>query len=305
MWSWKQLLARILAWLGLLSDSTDEPKVEYFSQALSIWTRWVEKVLPQPKEEDKDEMLEVTKILGLEPARLPFLTLLGLMNDFFEVKRQSLLRVQTLHLLLKVHTHLTESLDTLIPVYANLALQYLHLGYTGKAGTLFAQATQIMKDSSPSTSTQLTWHLNYAEYYATIGAVTKAKSHVSQAGQVFARNLVLSGKRIDAKERSERIWAVGRAGYVLSLISFEENELEKAIGYIDYGIRVLKTGISAVEKAQGSRSQDHDPFSSEARPFQEEGKGTKFGCRLWSFKTVLPHLLLGEELTENRHFWPH
>lgn len=64
MWSRKTLLARILAWMGFLSDSTDEPKVEYFSQALSIWSRWAEKLLPDPKEEDKDEMTEVTKILG-------------------------------------------------------------------------------------------------------------------------------------------------------------------------------------------------------------------------------------------------
>ena len=60
----KVLLARCLAWMGLLSDNTDEPKNEYFSQALSIWTRWSEKIIDNPKEEDKDEMIEVTRILG-------------------------------------------------------------------------------------------------------------------------------------------------------------------------------------------------------------------------------------------------
>jgi hypothetical protein len=64
MGSRKMLLARILAWMGFLADSTDEPKVEYFQQALSIWTHWSEKLFPKPKEEDKDEMTEVTKILG-------------------------------------------------------------------------------------------------------------------------------------------------------------------------------------------------------------------------------------------------
>lgn len=211
-----------------------------------------------------------------------------MLNDFFEVKHQSLLRVQTLHLLLKLQTHLTPSLDILIPLYANLALQYLHLGYTGKAGTLFAQATQIMKDYSPSTSTQLTLHLNYAEYYATIGTLPKAKQHIAQAGQVFARNCALARKVIDAKERGERVWAVGRGAYVLSLIAFEEKELEKAIAYVDYGIRVLKSGISAVERTERPRSQEQDPFSSDAKnPVPEaDTKGLKFGSRLWSFKTV-------------------
>ena len=58
----KVLLARCLAWMGLLSDNSDEPKNEYFSQALSIWTRWSEKI-DNPKEE-KDEIIEVTRILG-------------------------------------------------------------------------------------------------------------------------------------------------------------------------------------------------------------------------------------------------
>jgi hypothetical protein len=65
MASRKVLLPRCLAWMGLLSDIMDEPKPEYFSQALAIWARWSEKAIHDPKEEDKDEMLEVTKILGL------------------------------------------------------------------------------------------------------------------------------------------------------------------------------------------------------------------------------------------------
>jgi hypothetical protein len=49
--------------MGLLSDNTGEPKNEYFSQALSIWTRWSEKIIDNPKEE-KTEIIEVTRILG-------------------------------------------------------------------------------------------------------------------------------------------------------------------------------------------------------------------------------------------------
>jgi hypothetical protein len=64
----KSLLARCLAWMGLLSDNTDEPNNEYFSQSLSIWTRWSEKVILDPKEDNKDEILEVTKILGNHPT---------------------------------------------------------------------------------------------------------------------------------------------------------------------------------------------------------------------------------------------
>jgi separase len=208
------------------------------------------------------------------------------MNDFFELKCLSLLRLQTLHLLLKLQTHLTQSLDTIIPLHANLALQYTNLGYTGKAGLHFAQAQQIMKDSSPSTSTVLIWHLNYAEYYATLGSPAKAKTHMAHAAQTFTR-AVIPGKRLDSREKGERVWAVGRAGYILSRIAFEEGELERAIGYVDYAIRVFKTGISALERAERPRSQEYDPFSAEKPPPPTEPKGVKFGSRLWGFKTVI------------------
>ena len=179
----------------------------------------------------------------------------------------------------------------MISLYASLALQYLNLGYTGKAGTLFAQGLKQMKDSEPSTSIQILWHLNYAEYFARIGHISKAKLHISQAGDVYARNFSNSKIRITPTEKAERILATGRAGFVFSLIAFEENELEKAIGYIDYAIRVLKTGITAVEKAGRVvkvRSRDYDPFSSDPKPpvEQTENEGIQFGPKLWSFKSV-------------------
>lgn len=213
------------------------------------------------------------------------------MSEFFEAKTLALLRVQSLHLLLKLQSHLSQSLDTLVPLYASLALQYLNLGYTGKAGTLFAQALQQMKDSEPSTSTQLLWHLNYAEYFSRIGAISKAKLHISQAGEAYARSFKSPKKWISSTERAERVLAVGRAGFVLSLIAFEENELEKSIGYVDYAIRVLKTGIAAVErtaKPVNIRCRDYDPFSSDARPMPEpvENKEIQFRSKLWSFWSV-------------------
>ena len=84
---------------------------------------------------------------------------------------------------------------------------------------------------------------------------------------------------------------MGKAGFVLSLIAFEESELEKAIGFVDYAIRVLKTGIAAAERAGRivkMATTDYDPFSSDPRPPVEEvvPRGIQFGCKLWSFKSV-------------------
>lgn len=161
-----------------------------------------------------------------------------------------------------------------------------------------------MKDFEPSTSIQILWHLNYAEYFARIGILSKAKLHISQAGDVYARNFSNSNKRITPTEKAERVLVVGRAGFIFSLIASEENELEKAIGYIDYAIRVLKTGITAVEKAGKVvkvKSRDYDPFSSDPKPSAApvENKGIQFGSKLWRFKSVRISIYG----TNNRHFF--
>jgi hypothetical protein len=50
--------------MGLLADNTDSPKQDFFSQALAIWSRWSEKTLHEPKEEETSELNELTSILG-------------------------------------------------------------------------------------------------------------------------------------------------------------------------------------------------------------------------------------------------
>jgi hypothetical protein len=217
--------------------------------------------------------------------------MIDLLSDFFEVKSLSLLRLQALHLQLTLELQTCTLLDPTISILSSLAQQYLRLGYTGKSGTLFAQGLKYMKDAEPSTSTQLLWHINYAEYFSRIGNLPKAKHHISQAGEVYLRISGTPRKRIDASERAERILSVAKAGYVLSLIAFEENELEPAMGYVDYAVRVLKTGITAVTnttKSVQSKPVDYDPFSTDPRPKPEvtEASGVQFGSKLWGFKSV-------------------
>ena len=50
--------------MGFLADNTDSPKQDFFSQALAIWSRWSEKTLNERKEEETNELDELTSILG-------------------------------------------------------------------------------------------------------------------------------------------------------------------------------------------------------------------------------------------------
>lgn len=54
-----------------------------------------------------------------------------------------------------------------------LGLQFLRLGYSGKAGLAFAKAEALLSSEYASTEAKLRWHLGYAEYLLEIGNVAK------------------------------------------------------------------------------------------------------------------------------------
>ena len=92
---------------------------------------------------------------------------------------------------------------------------------------------------------------------------------------------------------------------MLSLIAFEESDLERAIGYLDYAIKVLKTGINAAErsgKTGKNTTTVSDPFASAAKPAVEktEQRGIQFGAKVWPFKSVYSLFYAADV----RHFLP-
>jgi separase len=54
-----------------------------------------------------------------------------------------------------------------------LGLQFLRLGYTGKAGLSLAKAEALVTHRAPSTEAKLRWRVAYAEYLARIGNSVK------------------------------------------------------------------------------------------------------------------------------------
>jgi len=50
--------------MGLLSNNVDDPKNEFFAQALAIWSRWSDKAINDPKERDQEELTSLVKTLG-------------------------------------------------------------------------------------------------------------------------------------------------------------------------------------------------------------------------------------------------
>jgi separase len=94
--------------------------------------------------------------------------------EFLNAKGEEYLALPVLQLLVKVGD-LRRSSDTspLVLNLCSLGLQFLRLGYTGKAGMAFAKAEALLERQPLSTEARIRWCIAYAEYLARIGNTTK------------------------------------------------------------------------------------------------------------------------------------
>jgi len=95
--------------------------------------------------------------------------------EYLNVNGEEYLALPVLNLLVKAGElqKSTVPSDTVTSLCA-LGLQFLRLGYTGKAGLSLAKAEKLITNYKPSTEARLRWHVAYAEYLARIGNTAKA-----------------------------------------------------------------------------------------------------------------------------------
>ncbi|KAF2461407.1 peptidase family C50-domain-containing protein [Lineolata rhizophorae] len=103
--------------------------------------------------------------------------------DYFDVQCYGNLRVPTLRIIARAR-ELRRPLEPslVVSAFCKLGIQYLHLGYSGKAGLVLAKAQGWLDSSSKvTTEAKLEWHLAYAEYMLCIGNVSKGMSYLDAA----------------------------------------------------------------------------------------------------------------------------
>lgn len=95
-------------------------------------------------------------------------------TDYLAAKGEEYTCLPVLHLLVKAQELQNNvNLSQLIIDLCTMGTQLLRLGYSGKAGLVFAKARPLTLRSTTSTEANLQFHLGYAEYLLEIGNVTK------------------------------------------------------------------------------------------------------------------------------------
>jgi separase len=94
--------------------------------------------------------------------------------EYLNAKGEEYLALPVLNLLVKIG-ELQKNADAseLVTSQCALGIQFLRLGYTGKAGLSLAKAETLIARNGVSIEAKLRWHLAYAEYLARLGNSAK------------------------------------------------------------------------------------------------------------------------------------
>ncbi|BFZ60702.1 separin protein [Saitoella coloradoensis] len=292
------VLGSLKAWIVQIGYLRDEPDVEGLSAALRVWKNAL-----LPAEDAVARKIHDTVAEHVEDPEALF-GQLGMLKDLCDFKSLPFQRLSVLKLMLHVRRNAatTDTRSDYVELSAALGLQYCRLGYTGKAGMVFAKSQSYVKEAKCSASAMIAWELAYCEYLVLIGNVDKSREHYRAAG-ALAENLAdledgVHGK-LKAQRKTMRIYLTANAAYTLSRVLFESGGALEATLHADHALRLLKRALKNAAvlsrkenpvEAVGSDAMEDNPF---AEPRSDPSEKPKPASRY-----------LDEEAQMAQFYWP-
>ncbi|KAF3000771.1 hypothetical protein E8E13_005020 [Curvularia kusanoi] len=171
--------------------------------------------------------------------------------DCLNAKGEEYLALPVLHLLVTIFElqNNTDASDLVSSLVA-LALQFLHLGYTGKAGLSLAKAELLTSRKNTSTEAKLRWHTAYAEYLFRIGNTDKCASILSNAESIArgdASFIELSAPSATLSQRLRYNTILANACYVYSLLAASKGSHKEAARYARQSVTLNRRMWAALE----------------------------------------------------------
>ncbi|PZD35875.1 separin [Pyrenophora tritici-repentis] len=189
--------------------------------------------------------------------------------EFLNAKGEEYLALPLLHLLVAtLELRKDSDASELITTVSTLGLQFLHLGYTGKAGLSLAKAEALVQRRTCSVEARLQWHLAYAEYLLGIGNTAKCSNIMSNAQSIALAdnqfmNLAKPTTTLSGRLRFNRI--VADASYVQSLLATSTGSYRQAARHARQCVTLNRRIWAALEsRANARKMAAADDMESEA-----------------------------------------
>ncbi|KAI9724848.1 MAG: hypothetical protein M1812_000124 [Candelaria pacifica] len=186
--------------------------------------------------------------------------------DFFSMKGLERLRIPVLTVLTRIY-ELQDPFNKndLARTFSCLGLQYLRLGYSGKAGLSLSRARNYLHDVEVSNAHKTELHLAYAEYFLAIGNLEKCGESLATAGSLMKVDPDLSKHSGPSATLSGRIKMnrlLADATHVCSLLDFERGQPNEALAHAKRSVSLNQRAWAVLEHLAGKQCKI---VSAEAR----------------------------------------
>ncbi|KAI9795727.1 MAG: hypothetical protein M1835_005290 [Candelina submexicana] len=179
--------------------------------------------------------------------------------DFLAMKGLEKLRVPVLILLTRIHdSQDSVNYNDLTRSFSCLGLQYLRLGYSGKAGLSLSKARSYLPNVQVSNSLKIECHLAYAEYFLEIGDREKCGELLATAGLLMKGDPDLSRQSGSSATLSGRIRTnrlLAEASYVCALLDFERGQPNEALAHAKRSVSLNQRAWAIIEHVVGKQSR--------------------------------------------------
>lgn len=246
--------------IASLSLQEPTPCVKRLQEALTTWHTILEEV-------DNRNGLS-TSIDDVER----WLDLLTNIAEFLSVKGHDYLRLSALHIINRGLELIGAShISQIVSQLSDLGLQYMRLGYSGKAGLTLAKAEGLLGSAAVSTEAKLKWHLAYAEYLLGVGNVERrydlclwyygrTLTQDSQFTLLAAENMGVKDEALNELSKptaglSGRIRfmaLVSSAAYVHSLLAMQLGNPQESLKHAKHSVTLNRRIWASLESRQNA-----------------------------------------------------
>ncbi|CAD0094182.1 unnamed protein product [Aureobasidium vineae] len=183
--------------------------------------------------------------------------------SFLAMKGQDNLRLEILEILSHVH-HLrpTPEPSSVLSISAQLALQYLHLGYSLEACRILELEASLLTQPIVSTLAKLEWHIAQTEVWTTLGQASLAAKSMTSATECMQ-----SFPAVDHATKTHAQIVKARFAFVCSLYSRSTGQVKQAMVYAKRYVLLCQQTMTFLEVQHAP--QDNSSSSSTTIPQEE------------------------------------
>ncbi|KAM3068759.1 separin protein [Clarireedia jacksonii] len=140
--------------------------------------------------------------------------------------------------------------NDIVSVYSALGIQWLQLGYSGKAGLSLDKAQRYSSDNEVSYRTRSDLHIAYSQYMLALGNLEQCQQYLTSAEGFFQQDrATMGGKdtRLSLQEKTRMNCTSAKASFIRSMLAVEQGGPESAIVLAKQSVRLLRRAWANTE----------------------------------------------------------